>query len=396
MTTLIDESIPIPKYYQVFQVLREKIEIGEYPVSTRIPSERSLVEIYGVSRITIVKALDLLEQEHLIERRQGLGNYVTDPNQKREEKKPIVITFVVPHGLDQFPTKIIVGAAQAATDNELFLQILPIPQNQSLSVFFHSLSLTPSDGTILFARRTELAQFIEEYHRYSDSPVVLIDRYIENFDGDYVVFDDEKAGYELTRHLVSLGYHRIGFVPGQEVTTTSVIGRLNGYKKALEQHGIPFNEDLVCVGYETTQLSPDLNFQTQSAARLAAFLQQEHPDALIAVNSLMLDTITHDLMVIKNQSLRDQLDAMHLSETVNPKQTVCDVGLAGVCDHWQNIKYEKLHAIAFQDGYDLGVIAMRLMIDRIHNPRHTYQHIILPMQMHTFSKQESTPLDHAA
>ena len=67
-----------PRYLQIVQQLRNRIQNGEYPPNTRIPTENELSVSMGVSRPTVRQALNLLEQEdevvykpcHILQSRQ--------------------------------------------------------------------------------------------------------------------------------------------------------------------------------------------------------------------------------------------------------------------------------------------------------------------------------------
>ncbi len=72
----IFKESPIPLYYQIQTILRGKIEGGEYAPGDSIPTEDELVKSYRVSRITVRKALSLLENQGLIERKRGKGSFV--------------------------------------------------------------------------------------------------------------------------------------------------------------------------------------------------------------------------------------------------------------------------------------------------------------------------------
>ncbi|MCU7558584.1 GntR family transcriptional regulator [Macrococcus capreoli] len=63
-------------YLQIAEKIRNNIDIGELKEGDKLPSERKLCELYNVSRITIRQALDLLEHERIIQRKQGIGTYV--------------------------------------------------------------------------------------------------------------------------------------------------------------------------------------------------------------------------------------------------------------------------------------------------------------------------------
>lgn len=65
-------------YQKAAEKLRANILEGSFPPGGRLPTERELCHQLGVSRITVRLALDLLEEEKLIVRRQGSGTYVSD------------------------------------------------------------------------------------------------------------------------------------------------------------------------------------------------------------------------------------------------------------------------------------------------------------------------------
>jgi DNA-binding GntR family transcriptional regulator len=65
-----------PKYAQVVAEIKKRIEQGDYPPGTLLPSEHQLVEEFGVSRPTIVKALSSLRQDGWIDTQQGKGSFV--------------------------------------------------------------------------------------------------------------------------------------------------------------------------------------------------------------------------------------------------------------------------------------------------------------------------------
>ena len=68
-----------PLYKQLIRKLRDDIALGIYPVHSRIPTEQELCGTYGVSRVTVRKALAELTQEGLLNRQQGKGTFVAVP-----------------------------------------------------------------------------------------------------------------------------------------------------------------------------------------------------------------------------------------------------------------------------------------------------------------------------
>jgi GntR family transcriptional regulator len=68
---------PLPRYYQLKEIMREKISTGEWVPGGLIPSERELGEQYGISRMTARQAITELVNEGLFFREQGKGTFVS-------------------------------------------------------------------------------------------------------------------------------------------------------------------------------------------------------------------------------------------------------------------------------------------------------------------------------
>ncbi len=65
-----------PLYVQVYMTIRNRIESGEYPPRTLIPSESMLIRELNVSQITVRRALQELQAAGYIKKKQGVGSFV--------------------------------------------------------------------------------------------------------------------------------------------------------------------------------------------------------------------------------------------------------------------------------------------------------------------------------
>src|ERR1700683_688757 len=65
-----------PKYAQVIAELQRRIDSGEYPPGSLIPSENQLSAEFAIARPTVVRALRVLRQEGWIDTQQGKGSFV--------------------------------------------------------------------------------------------------------------------------------------------------------------------------------------------------------------------------------------------------------------------------------------------------------------------------------
>ncbi|HLL79963.1 MAG TPA: GntR family transcriptional regulator [Ktedonobacteraceae bacterium] len=73
----IYRNSPLPRYFQLKEILRERIRAGEWKPGDLIPSERELSEKYGISRMTARQAITDLVNEGLFYREQGKGTFVS-------------------------------------------------------------------------------------------------------------------------------------------------------------------------------------------------------------------------------------------------------------------------------------------------------------------------------
>ena len=76
---VINKESPIPLYFQLQEILHDKLENGVWKPGDRLPPEEQLCEQYGVSRTTVRKAFQRLVMEGLIERSRGRGTIVARP-----------------------------------------------------------------------------------------------------------------------------------------------------------------------------------------------------------------------------------------------------------------------------------------------------------------------------
>lgn len=72
----------IPRWRQVAEVLRKRIEDGTYPPRTRVPSVIQITAEFGIAGATAQKVLQGLRREGLTYTEPGLGSFVTERTEK--------------------------------------------------------------------------------------------------------------------------------------------------------------------------------------------------------------------------------------------------------------------------------------------------------------------------
>lgn len=129
------------------------------------------------------------------------------------------------------------------------------------------------DGLVLASCQPSASAEVFQRMDARNTPYVLIDRRFAELGAPYVGADDEAIGRLATEHLIDRGCRRIAHIAGQQRPTG--IGRLKGYREALDAAGLPFDESYVAearddaTGYE-------------AARRLLA--REPRPDAIFGYN----------------------------------------------------------------------------------------------------------------
>lgn len=137
---------PIPFYHQVYLDLRAMIDDGRWPAGHHVPPERELAKTYGVSLITVRRALDELAREQRIERARGRGTFVLPSRIDRNLDEPLSFSEEMQRrGLDP-QTRLI--AARPETAGERVADALAIKPG-SPTLFVERLRVADGDPFLL-------------------------------------------------------------------------------------------------------------------------------------------------------------------------------------------------------------------------------------------------------
>lgn len=111
-----------------------------------------------------------------------------------------------------------------------------------------------------------------------DLPVVFFDRVVKDMDADIVLVDDITASYNAVNHLLETGRKRIAICIGN-LNLLICTNRLQGYKMALQEKGLPINEELI-ISCETPEEAE------QETLRLLEM--KNPPDSIFAISDLTM------------------------------------------------------------------------------------------------------------
>ncbi len=208
------------------------------------------------------------------------------------------------------------------------------------------------DGFLLVPARSE-ASAVESILR-QNVPVVVLDRRVPGAEVDVVRSDSEAGAYGLTRHLICLGHRQIAMLCGPLGVSTAQ-ERVDGYRRALTEAGIPVDEHWIREG----------EYTVESGYAVASELLAERvlPSALLGANNFVA---MGAIRAIREAGLR-------LPE---------DISVACIDDIPDWLVGEPFLTVAAQSPYDMGLRATELLLRQIREPGvHPTQEILLPTEL---------------
>jgi LacI family transcriptional regulator len=178
--------------------------------------------------------------------------YVPDLTAKHlRTQKTRTVGLVISSRPDSYVNGIVSSVGSRA--REFGYNVLHVNTEENLDsekATLHFLGSHLVDGLILSptsSNMTHLEDLIQKQF-----PLVLVNRYDPSYPLPHVTADDFQAGYDATYHLLDHGHRHIGLIFAVSGVSTT-IHRIEGYKKALEDFGLPYQESYIEHGHATVE-----------------------------------------------------------------------------------------------------------------------------------------------
>ena len=155
---LIEGTSRIPLYHQVVDILKLRIQDGTYAVGDKLPSEQEFTNEFGISRITIRKAISELISEGLVYSVRGKGTFVAEARIKRTLGK--LLGFVEELELDGIKPELKVIKYGFETPNPYMIETLGMDVSEKIFMLQRLVSVK---GEPLFV---DYAWYPETYSRF--------------------------------------------------------------------------------------------------------------------------------------------------------------------------------------------------------------------------------------
>lgn len=184
-------------------------------------------------------------------------------------------------------------------------------------------------------------------------PVVFFDRTSNSTNYESVKIDNFKAAYDITIHLIEQSCKRILHITANQLRDVFA-ERLQGYKQALKDKHIPYNEDLVLI----TDLSP----QSGMLAAQHILKMDNTPDAVFATNDFFAITCMREL----------QKAGIRVPE---------DIAFAGFNNDLLSTLVVPTLTTVNYDGVQMGQLAAKALLQKLNDRSAPNHNLLMPYQI---------------
>jgi LacI family transcriptional regulator len=322
------------------------------------PTLHTVAERAGVSTATVSRFLNgspRVSQETAAKIRHAIDELGYLPNASARGlvlSSTGTLALIFPGLSGPFFSELIRGAEAGARETGYHLLIyaassmMETSQDPSLGLL-----ATKIDGLILASEDIDLG-YIEDVQRRG-VPVVVLGRTPEGIPADSIRPDNTGGAHQAVSHLIEHGYRRIAMVAGPD-TRLHAGDRAKGYRKALDDHGLPYEPGRVVTG--------DFSEASGYAAMLQLLRQAPAPDAVFAAN---------DEMAI------GALAAAHASGVRVP----ADIAVAAFDDIEPARYMQPPLTTVQQDMHGQGRMAVRMLLARVNGSDAAVETKLIPTQL---------------
>jgi len=322
-------------------------------ITLKIVAERAGVSVNTASR-AINNKPDINEKtkKRILKVAQELGYVRNDTAVALRTKKTGTIGVVIADNRNPFYAEVLNGMEEAAREKNYHIILANTQRDYKKEEEAINLLLAKRvDGLLI----TPVQDKDDDIKNLIDSniPFVVVGRDFENIELDAIYNNEVKGGFLATEYLIKKGHKRVALINGF-LYKSPARGRLEGYKKALKQYGIPLDDDLLSVGdidvkdgYKRTKqlLEKELNFT-----------------AIFAYNDMMAFGV---MQAIKEKDLR-------IPE---------DIGLVGYDDiPFCSLMNPALTTIILKKQ-ELGTESVKLLLSRINDRHKKPKKVILDVEL---------------
>ena len=243
-----------PLYQKIYDSLEKGIKSGEYLPGARLPSEKELSQQFGVSRITSIRALEMLAMAGSVVRLRGKGTFVagtegiTSGKASRTgvDRGAALIGVVIPDFSDSYGRMLIAGIESSCSEKGLFVIIKRSNGIQELEArAVESLVQLGVGGIIILPVHGEHYNPGVLHFVLAGYPIVFVDRRMKGIPSPFVGTNNLVAAKKASDYLLDQGHSMISLVSPPVANTSTLEDRIErGFVRSHAERGVSIEEDL--------------------------------------------------------------------------------------------------------------------------------------------------------
>jgi LacI family transcriptional regulator len=255
-------------------------------------------------------------------------------------KRTHTIGVIVPRLNSNFMSSVLAGMEDAASREHYNLIITQsLEKREKEKTNAHIMFNKRVDGLLIYlAYDTENISHLQPFFN-KGIPVVFFDRTYPHSESTSIIIDNYQAAYEITKHLLDKGCKRIMHLGGNMLRDV-YSERLRGYKKALQDYRIPFEEKLLYISTLSEQAG------IEAAEHILKMKPGSRPDAVFSANDT---AAVHCMMRIKSAGIKIPDDMAFAGFNNDPISSVIEPNLT-------TINYS---------GFQIGEVAVMNLINHL-------------------------------
>lgn len=319
-------------------------------------SIKEIAKAAGVSTATVSRVLNGSDKvkeptAELVMKVINEMDYRPNNVARRMKVKPVdslVIGLIITDIGNPFFSNVAKGIEEVAFKNDHIVMMCNTNEDPVKEKFFLNSMLSEKVSGVIVVPTMGNDDFLKKLVD-EGFPMVVVDRKPANLNVDSVSLNNEKGGYQATQKLIENGHTRIGVIGGIKGLSNTK-ERLRGYKKALNEAGIPISEELITYGDY---------IESGGGRAVQEFLSlEDRPTAIFSTNNLMTLGCIKELYSRKI-SIPDQMALIGFDDST-----------------WAEALIPPLTTVK-QPGHELGVNAAELLIKKLNNENSSMMNILL-------------------